>query len=536
MKVPHAYRVNLAAIALALSKREAPERYPAGTKIDGVNVGGQFIPKDKQDEWKRNGGNTVTESGETDNRELAGLGGAQKQLEEISNFFPSEIIDMPSNEIDRVIAEDIPGGEDRIQNIGEQTDETFGQLQGISAVDPEAEGRPSEGITAFFEDIVPRAKTFGEELSLFANEYLAKANKGDALLLGGLVASSLRLGAVFAVVGETASPFVGTAAMALGKSALGIALGIAGPAWGALSLLMAVEAVIKGIEAMRASELDKSLPDSENIARDERRVREEISEEIRAIKKPNYARYVNRGVVNQKRLDAYYQAALAEYGEDVTVEEIDKNDPQMARLLGVAPQPLYEYEYGGIKYSAPTQEDLIETISYYAPRIDRFPEPLRESTEEISMMGNFGPRLFWDIFPFTSDFIMNMFGRGAGLFDASEIEAYVDMPADGHAVPGNNGRSISFLNSNPSYHENGIDMLAHEMGHTYAAQNFNKLDPEGKYREVAEQSKSAVSNYANTNLAEDFAESVRLYIQNPSRLKKIEPERYEIVRAMFMGE
>lgn len=74
-----------------------------------------------------------------------------------------------------------------------------------------------------------------------------------------------------------------------------------------------------------------------------------------------------------------------------------------------------------------------------------------------------------------------------------------------------------------------IQTVIHELGHVLAG----KLDDSDAWKTLPE---SRVSKYAQTNPAEDFAESLTAYRIAPRRLKKISPERYEFIKTqVFSG-
>lgn len=81
-----------------------------------------------------------------------------------------------------------------------------------------------------------------------------------------------------------------------------------------------------------------------------------------------------------------------------------------------------------------------------------------------------------------------------------------------------------------------LEVLCHEIGHN--AYNNLSLEDQIKWSEIHTESMITydktglgfVSNYAHTNLFEDFAETYAIYMTNPDLLQFVSPEKYEFMR------
>ena len=84
-----------------------------------------------------------------------------------------------------------------------------------------------------------------------------------------------------------------------------------------------------------------------------------------------------------------------------------------------------------------------------------------------------------------------------------------------------------------------INTLAHELGHKLdhkLCEMFNKSDDyitNTLWKQVINEENSSVSEYGNTSIQEDFADSMKEYAKNPEDFKKKHPKRYEMIKRMF---
>ena len=87
------------------------------------------------------------------------------------------------------------------------------------------------------------------------------------------------------------------------------------------------------------------------------------------------------------------------------------------------------------------------------------------------------------------------------------------------------------------YNNSAMDVgsLAHEMGHNFAKDKWGSTVPgkDSDFSAAINSKESAPTFYATRAPAEDFAESVKLYITDPDQLKKIAPKRFEIVEKLL---
>lgn len=91
------------------------------------------------------------------------------------------------------------------------------------------------------------------------------------------------------------------------------------------------------------------------------------------------------------------------------------------------------------------------------------------------------------------------------------------------------GGKIVVYNGSPL----GAGTFAHETGHNLAHKVWGDLDPPASSAYGRAQKKeSPISEYGAVHPAEDFAESVREYAENPAWLKAGSPAKYQAVRDM----
>ena len=82
--------------------------------------------------------------------------------------------------------------------------------------------------------------------------------------------------------------------------------------------------------------------------------------------------------------------------------------------------------------------------------------------------------------------------------------------------------------------QNLVDVLAHELGHVLHVKRFGTPDPGKKWLRAIRRDGTSVSNYGDTEPAEDFAEAMRVYIQTDggtkdSQAMKDFANRFEII-------
>lgn len=73
--------------------------------------------------------------------------------------------------------------------------------------------------------------------------------------------------------------------------------------------------------------------------------------------------------------------------------------------------------------------------------------------------------------------------------------------------------------------------FSHEAAHELAHGLWDDgIPPQGSaYRAAIDSGEPPVSSYAHTSPAEDFAEAVGMYVENPRELKEIAPKRYRVI-------
>ena len=82
----------------------------------------------------------------------------------------------------------------------------------------------------------------------------------------------------------------------------------------------------------------------------------------------------------------------------------------------------------------------------------------------------------------------------------------------------------------------GSGSLSHEMGHNLAWARYGTTrPPQGTdySKATADPTEPPVSRYAGNSIAEDFAEAVEQYVVNPTRLQRIAPQRYSIIKRLL---
>ena len=81
-----------------------------------------------------------------------------------------------------------------------------------------------------------------------------------------------------------------------------------------------------------------------------------------------------------------------------------------------------------------------------------------------------------------------------------------------------------------------VDVFAHEAGHNFATTKYGTPTPgpASDFAKAAATGEPPVSSYASHNLAEDFAEAVSLYVEDPVRMKSIAPERFKVIQKLMM--
>jgi hypothetical protein len=78
------------------------------------------------------------------------------------------------------------------------------------------------------------------------------------------------------------------------------------------------------------------------------------------------------------------------------------------------------------------------------------------------------------------------------------------------------------------------DTFYHELGH-FVNRIGNAGFDQDKWFEISRLSKGYVSDYAKTNVFEDFACSYSSYLVDPKKLKTVSPSKYYFVNELFAG-
>ncbi len=108
----------------------------------------------------------------------------------------------------------------------------------------------------------------------------------------------------------------------------------------------------------------------------------------------------------------------------------------------------------------------------------------------------------------------------------------------------NDNHEIKILNTNQSK-EQLLETLTHEVGHNAHANIMeNRSDVAQRWSDIHQKSleqyvkdgSGFVSDYARTNVYEDFAESYQSYVRDPEKLKFYNPDKFEFMRQeLFAG-
>ena len=93
---------------------------------------------------------------------------------------------------------------------------------------------------------------------------------------------------------------------------------------------------------------------------------------------------------------------------------------------------------------------------------------------------------------------------------------------------GSPGRITVYDSAFKYYSHTAVEVIAHEITHNFQG----NLDIVDKWR--AEIRGPSVSAYGNSNALEDMAESVRVYIFSPAKMKREFPSRYQFVKNFIM--
>jgi hypothetical protein len=118
------------------------------------------------------------------------------------------------------------------------------------------------------------------------------------------------------------------------------------------------------------------------------------------------------------------------------------------------------------------------------------------------------------------------FVRGLAYYSSGHIE----LRLNGSTMWMDNSGSLSELNGREDLTPTGV--LAHELGHQFEWSLRRRGGANGLavLKEFAEIKKhTAVSDYGNTDIMEDWAESYRLFLLNPQLLKKLSDPRYNVL-------
>lgn len=93
------------------------------------------------------------------------------------------------------------------------------------------------------------------------------------------------------------------------------------------------------------------------------------------------------------------------------------------------------------------------------------------------------------------------------------------------------GGIITVWNSNPQ----PAPVMIHEMGHNLAGKEYGKVKPppESEFGKANAGNEPKPSKYAEQNVAEDFAESVKFYTVDRDNFRKNHPERFKAIDGIF---
>jgi hypothetical protein len=105
------------------------------------------------------------------------------------------------------------------------------------------------------------------------------------------------------------------------------------------------------------------------------------------------------------------------------------------------------------------------------------------------------------------------------------------MPGFVSAATGGKGRVVFY---------NGVaqpESLVHEMGHNLATAQYGGIAVgPGAFRDAIESGEPPPTEYAGKSTAEDFAESVRMYVDTPDELRATAPRRYAAIHRLMTEE
>jgi hypothetical protein len=104
------------------------------------------------------------------------------------------------------------------------------------------------------------------------------------------------------------------------------------------------------------------------------------------------------------------------------------------------------------------------------------------------------------------------------------------MPGFVSAATGGKGRVVFY---------NGVaqpESLVHEMGHNLATAQYGGIAVgPGAFRDAIESGEPPPTEYAGKSTAEDFAESVRMYVDTPDELRRVAPRRHAAIGELMAG-
>lgn len=345
------------------------------------------------------------------------------------------------------------------------------------------------------------AATAGEAIAQGARNLYDKAvNPGEgmanAIVIGELMAAlAISSGAVAASLTAASS---GLLESALG-GVLAEAVGAIAPTFlkraGAVAGSVMVGEFLSDLSLEVGDwQIDQNLPDRKGIAAESRAITKEITPKIMAMKKPSKT-----------------VSLMTRMRPGDSSQRMDKVE-------------VYSIRYQGKEYASPDKNDLIRTVSYYAPRIKRLPDSLTDSFKGVTMSGGTIPDPIRTMLPFLT--------RGIEHGPVAAYAAYKPLLKMFGPDP------IVMLNDNPARAAAGISVLVHEMGHNKALSAYGSADPTHSMRTdytnaIAKDGKNRIGTYANASPAEDYAESTRQYFQDPNYLKEISPARYRVMRKIY---
>lgn len=81
-------------------------------------------------------------------------------------------------------------------------------------------------------------------------------------------------------------------------------------------------------------------------------------------------------------------------------------------------------------------------------------------------------------------------------------------------------------------------IVAHEIAHDFATSKWGDMFPaaDSDYQAAIDSGEPPVSEYAKKNTGEDFAEAVRMYVDDPEQLKMDYPERYQVIDRLMKDD